>query len=54
MVGLISIIAALFRLGAIATFFSPSVLVGFVSGLALLISITRVPKRSRRRPSAAS
>jgi SulP family sulfate permease len=44
MVGLITIVAALFRLGAIATFFSPSVLVGFVSGLALLISIKQVPK----------
>ena len=44
MVGLITVVAALFRLGAIATFFSPSVLVGFVTGLALVISIKQVPK----------
>ena len=44
LVGLITVAAAVLRLGAIAKFFSPSVLVGFVSGLALLISIKQVPK----------
>jgi SulP family sulfate permease len=44
MVGVITLLAAVFRLGAIATFFSPSVLVGFVTGLALVISIKQVPK----------
>jgi sulfate permease, SulP family len=44
LVGLITVVAALFRLGVIAKFFSASVLVGFVTGLALLISIKQVPK----------
>ncbi len=42
--GLISIGAGLLKLGRIAQFFSESVLVGFVFGLALLISIKQIPK----------
>jgi SulP family sulfate permease len=42
--GLISIGAGLLRLGRIAQFFSESVLLGFVFGLALLISIKQIPK----------
>jgi sulfate permease, SulP family len=44
LVGLITIAAGLFRLGKIAQFFSPSVLTGFVTGLALVIAIKQVPK----------
>ena len=42
--GLISIVAGALRLGRIAQFFSESVLVGFVFGLALLITIKQIPK----------
>ena len=44
LVGLLTVLAGLFRLGVVARFFSPSVLVGFVTGLALVISIKQVPK----------
>ena len=44
LVGAITVLAGLLRLGVIARFFSPSVLVGFVTGLALVISIKQVPK----------
>jgi len=44
LVGAITVLAGLFRLGVVAQFFSPSVLAGFVSGLALVISIKQVPK----------
>jgi high affinity sulfate transporter 1 len=44
LVGLITIAAGLLRLGKIAQFFSPSVLTGFVTGLALVIAIKQVPK----------
>jgi len=44
LVGVITVLAGLFRLGVVARFFSPSVLVGFVTGLALVISIKQVPK----------
>ena len=44
LVGVITVTAGLLRLGLIAQFFSPSVLVGFVSGLALVIAIKQVPK----------
>jgi MFS superfamily sulfate permease-like transporter len=44
LVGLITVLAGLLRLGVVARFFSPSVLVGFVTGLALVISIKQVPK----------
>jgi sulfate permease, SulP family len=42
--GLISIIAGLLKLGRIAQFFSDSVMVGFVAGLALFISSKQLPK----------
>jgi sulfate permease, SulP family len=42
--GVITFAAGILRLGVIAQFFSPSVLVGFVSGLALTIAIKQVPK----------
>ena len=42
--GLISIAAGVLKLGRIAQFFSESVLIGFVFGLALLISIKQIPK----------
>jgi sulfate permease, SulP family len=42
--GLIAILAGLFKLGRIASFFSESVLVGFVTGLALTVAIKQVPK----------
>jgi high affinity sulfate transporter 1 len=42
--GLVSIAAGVFRLGRVAQFFSESVLLGFVFGLALLISIKQIPK----------
>jgi sulfate permease, SulP family len=42
--GLISIAAGALKLGRIAQFFSESVLIGFVFGLALLISIKQIPK----------
>ena len=44
MAGLISVLAGLFKLGRIASFFSESVLTGFITGLALTISIKQVPK----------
>lgn len=44
LVGGLMVLAGLFRLGVLAQFFSPSVLVGFVTGLALVISIKQVPK----------
>lgn len=43
LVGLITMLAGVFRFGAVAQFFSPSVLVGFVTGLALLISVKQLP-----------
>ena len=42
--GFMAILAGLLRLGRIAQFFSESVLMGFVSGLALVIMIKQVPK----------
>jgi len=42
--GLVSVAAGLLKLGRIAQFFSESVLVGFVFGLALLITIKQIPK----------
>jgi MFS superfamily sulfate permease-like transporter len=44
MAGIVAVLAGLLRLGRIAQFFSESVLVGFVSGLALVIMIKQVPK----------
>jgi SulP family sulfate permease len=42
--GLVSILAGVLRFGRIAQFFSESVLLGFVFGLALLITIKQIPK----------
>ncbi len=42
--GGVAVLAGLLRLGRITQFFSESVLVGFVSGLALVIAIKQVPK----------
>jgi high affinity sulfate transporter 1 len=44
MAGIVAVLAGLLRLGRIAQFFSESVLMGFVSGLALVIIIKQVPK----------
>ncbi len=44
MAGIFAVLAGLLRLGRIAQFFSESVLMGFVSGLALVIMIKQVPK----------
>ncbi len=42
--GLVSVLAGICRLGRIAQFFSPSVLVGFVFALALIITMKQIPK----------
>jgi sulfate permease, SulP family len=42
--GIISVLAGLFKLGRIASFFSESVLIGFITGLALTVAIKQVPK----------
>ncbi len=42
--GIVSLLAGLLRLGRIAQFFSSSVLVGFVFGLALIITMKQIPK----------
>ncbi len=42
--GLISIMAGFLKLGRIAQFFSESVMVGFISGLALVIVVKQLPK----------
>ena len=42
--GVISALAGLLKLGRIAQFFSDSVMAGFITGLALLISVKQVPK----------
>jgi high affinity sulfate transporter 1 len=42
--GLVSIIAGFLRLGRITSFFSEPVLTGFITGLALTITIKQVPK----------
>jgi len=44
MAGIVALLAGLLRLGRIAQFFSESVLMGFVSGLALVIIIKQLPK----------
>ena len=51
--GLVSIGAGVLKLGRVAQFFSESVLIGFVFGLALLISIKQIPKLLGHRGSAA-
>jgi SulP family sulfate permease len=42
--GLIAVLAGVFNLGRIASFFSKSVLIGFVTGLALTVMIKQIPK----------
>ena len=42
--GLVSITAGVLKLGRVAQFFSESVLLGFVFGLALLITVKQIPK----------
>ncbi len=42
--GLVSILAGLLKLGRVAQFFSESVMVGFISGLAVLIMVKQLPK----------
>ena len=42
--GLISILAGFLKLGRVAQFFSESVMVGFITGLALVIMVKQVPK----------
>lgn len=42
--GLISILAGVLKLGRVAQFFSESVMVGFITGLALVIAVKQLPK----------
>ncbi len=42
--GVISLVAGALKLGRVAQFFSESVMVGFISGLALVIAIKQAPK----------
>jgi high affinity sulfate transporter 1 len=42
--GLISILAGLLKMGRVAQFFSESVMVGFITGLALVIMVKQLPK----------
>jgi sulfate permease, SulP family len=42
--GLISILAGFLKLGRIAQFFSESVMVGFITGLALVVVVKQLPK----------
>jgi len=42
--GVIAILAGLLRLGRVAQFFSESVMVGFITGLALTVMVKQVPK----------
>src|SRR5512139_1833598 len=42
--GLISILAGLLKLGRVAQFFSESVMVGFITGLAVIIMVKQLPK----------
>ncbi len=42
--GLVSVLAGVLKLGRVAQFFSELVMVGFVSGLALVIAMKQVPK----------
>ena len=42
--GLISLLAGMLKLGRVAQFFSESVMVGFITGLALVIMVKQVPK----------
>ena len=42
--GVVAILAGLLHLGRVAQFFSASVLVGFVSGLAVVVAVKQLPK----------
>ena len=42
--GLICVLAGVLKLGRVAQFFSESVMVGFISGLALVIAVKQLPK----------
>ena len=42
--GLVSILAGALKLGRVAQFFSESVMVGFITGLALMVMVKQVPK----------
>ena len=42
--GAVAVVAGLLKLGRVAQFFSESVMVGFISGLALVIAVKQVPK----------
>lgn len=42
--GIIAILAGILKLGQVAQFFSESVMVGFISGLAILIAMKQLPK----------
>ncbi len=42
--GLISVLAGILKLGRVAQFFSESVMVGFITGLALTVMVKQVPK----------
>ena len=42
--GLISILAGLLKMGRVAQFFSESVMVGFITGLALTVMVKQLPK----------
>jgi SulP family sulfate permease len=42
--GGIAVVAGLLKLGRVAQFFSESVMIGFISGLALVIAVKQVPK----------
>jgi len=42
--GLISILAGFLKLGRVAQFFSESVMVGFITGLALVVMVKQIPK----------
>ena len=42
--GLISIVAGFLKLGRVAQFFSESVMVGFITGLALVVMVKQLPK----------
>jgi sulfate permease, SulP family len=42
--GVVSVVSGVLRLGRVAQFFSESVMVGFITGLALVIGVKQVPK----------
>ena len=52
--GLVSMLAGLLHLGRVAQFFSASVLVGFVSGLAVVVAVKQLPKIFGVEPGAGN